>query len=116
MSIRGMPTVRLQYNYLFQRALAAILAILLRLLADSFLALDLRPFGHPIRPRSTAGESLIGIAVNEIAGPSRCSPMAFSTTRRAKIVKSRPSGLVSVFLTSPIYQAGKTSQGALNSN
>jgi hypothetical protein len=76
--------------YFFHRAFAAFLAIVFRFLADSFAALALPPFKPPRRPRVIAA---VLITAGSRGEPSRCSPMARSTTLRAMVVKSRCFGV-----------------------
>jgi hypothetical protein len=72
---------------LSHRDLAAFLAIAVRSLADSILALALPPFCPPSRPRATAC-GFFPASGGSSGVPSRCSPMARSTTLRATVTKS----------------------------
>src|ERR1700730_9905577 len=84
--------------YFFQRAFAAFKAIVFLRLADSFFALALPPLNPPKRPRDTAAGLLLS-KCNSRGEPSRRSPIAFSTVRRATEIKS---GCLSCFIFSTI--------------
>lgn len=79
--------------FLPQRERAARVAIAVRRAADSFLALARPPFAPPSFPKATAGGFFP--AFRSSSGvPSKCSPMACSTTRRATVAKSWFLGLL----------------------
>src|SRR5207245_5767499 len=68
-------------------ALAAFLAICLRLAGESFAALALPPLDAPSLLRAKAA-GFLPASGSSNGVPSKCSPIACSTTRRATVTNS----------------------------